>query len=144
MRLATPQLAAPPSPNGQSRHDPDDRDRRGRFVRGNRGGPGNPRAKRTEQVRGWFLERITEADFDAILRVLLAKALAGDLDSIRMVLDRTMGRVSDERGGSAGASFQVLILPDDPARGERADSVPADPTPYTSGLPEWKAVVENL
>lgn len=64
----------------------------GHFVRGNRGGTGNPHAKQVAKLRSALIHTITEEDVQNITRKLRDQALAGDLDSIRLLLDYTVGK----------------------------------------------------
>jgi hypothetical protein len=80
-------VKASPSPNG--------RDGRGRFTRGNPGGPGNPAGGHAERLRHALLNAVTEDDVKAIAEALVASAKTGDVQAIRELLNRTMGRPTD-------------------------------------------------
>lgn len=67
------------------------RDSNGRFARGNPGGPGNPHAKRAGQLRSAVLNAVTEEDMNEIIRSLIEAAKAGDVQSAKVVLERTLG-----------------------------------------------------
>ena len=75
-----------PSPN-----DPNARGRQGRFAPGNQGGPGNPYAKRVGELRAALFEAVTPSDLKVVLLALLSRAKAGDVASIRELLQRLLG-----------------------------------------------------
>ena len=77
----------PPSPNG--------RDGRGRFAPGNAGGPGNPAGGQAERLRHALLDAVTEADIAEIAATLIAQSKAGDVQAVRELLNRTLGRPTD-------------------------------------------------
>ena len=71
-----------PKPDGQKT----DRDRGGRFVRGNKASRGRPPGR----SQATLLRERLAADLDQILDTLKAQALAGDAQSIRIILDRVL------------------------------------------------------
>ena len=77
-----------PSANGP---DPG-RDGLGRFTRGNPGGPGNPHAPRVAQLRAALLEAVTADDVRAVLLALISEAKGGNVQAIRLFLDRVLGQ----------------------------------------------------
>jgi hypothetical protein len=79
-----------PLPNGAN-----GRNAQGRFLPGNPGGPGNPFARRPAAIRWAFLEAIGEEDIQAIVRMLVEKAKAGDLVASKIVLLWAIGRPAD-------------------------------------------------
>lgn len=90
------------------------RDLRGRFVRGNPGGPGNPMARQSLQLKAALLAAVTVEDIQAIVSMLVDRALSGDVAAAKEVLDRCLGRP-----GPA-----VVALEADPAAGD-GDNGPA-------------------
>ena len=76
--------------NGTNR--PITRGKNGRFLPGCPGGPGNPRAVAAVAWREALDAAISQEDFEAIVRKLIAAALDGESWAIREVLDRTLGR----------------------------------------------------
>jgi hypothetical protein len=88
-----------PSPNGVN-----GRDAQGRFAPGNPGGPGNPFARRSAAMRTAFLEAISPDDIQAIVRMLIDKATAGDLVASKLVLLWAIGRPPDPQHPDAVAA----------------------------------------
>ncbi len=82
------QVPIQPSPNGRTT--------RGQFARGNPGGPGNPHAKRVAWLREALLDAVTEDDLRAIAKTLVKKAKGGDLPAIRELLNRVIGKATDD------------------------------------------------
>ena len=68
------------------------RDSKGRFCKGNPGGPGNPFARQVAQLRQVFVDRVDEDKLEALVDMLLEKALAGDVAATKLVLAYTLGR----------------------------------------------------
>lgn len=65
----------------------------GRFAPGNQGGPGGDTyAIRCSQLRQALIEAVSVADMKAIAKKLLSLAKRGDLDAIRILFDRLLGR----------------------------------------------------
>jgi hypothetical protein len=75
-----------PSPNGQN-----GRGSNGRFAKGNAGGPGNPHAVQVARLRTALLQAVTPEDVVDVIQALLAQAKAGDVASIRELLQRLLG-----------------------------------------------------
>jgi hypothetical protein len=75
-----------PSTNGANGRGPG-----GRFAKGNAGGPGNPHAKRVARLRSALFKTVSAADLRAVITVLLAQAKAGDVASIKELLQRLLG-----------------------------------------------------
>ncbi len=63
----------------------------GRFAKGYKGGPGNPHARRVGQLRAVLLGAVTDEDLKAVIAALLNQAKAGDIASIRELLQRLLG-----------------------------------------------------
>src|SRR4051794_6788516 len=68
-----------------------DRDGGGRFAKGNAGGPGNPFARRVAQLRAALFEAVGPEDLKVVLSSLLTQAKAGDVASIKELLQRVLG-----------------------------------------------------
>src|SRR5436305_2545478 len=68
------------------------RDSKGRFCKGNPGGPGNPFARQVAQLRQVFVDRVDEDKLEALVDMLLEKALAGDVAATKLVLAYPLGR----------------------------------------------------
>ena len=96
--IDTRSITRDPSPNGRTA--------RGQFAKGNPGGPGNPHAKRVAWLREALLEAVSEDDLRAIARTLVKKAKGGDLPAIRGLLNRVIGKATDD----AEASPPEVIL----------------------------------
>jgi hypothetical protein len=77
------------------------RDGGGRFAKGNSGGPGNPHSKRVNELRSVLLGKISDQDIAEIVDTLLGKAKGGDLLAIREVLDRALGKSTQQIEASA-------------------------------------------
>lgn len=88
-RTQTAQQAGAPSPNGDNGNG---RDSRGRFTTGNSGGPGNPYAQQVGRLRTAMMEAVTEQDLREVVEKLVRLAKYGDVPSIRLLLDRLLGR----------------------------------------------------
>ena len=76
-----------PSPNGSHGRDSD-----GRFGTGNRGGPGNPHAAQVSRLRSAMLAEVRPEDMRKIIRRLIELAKEGNVQAIREVLLRTVGK----------------------------------------------------
>jgi hypothetical protein len=75
-----------PSTNGAN-----GRGAHGRFSKGNPGGPGNPHVKRVARLRLALFKSVKPADLREVVAALLAQAKAGDVASIRELLQRLLG-----------------------------------------------------
>lgn len=80
-----------PSPNGNN-----GRDKSGKFAKGNPGGPGNPHARQIAKFRAAALncEAAKPENVEAVMAVLLRKALDGDMAAIKEYLDRVVGKAT--------------------------------------------------
>ena len=78
----------PPSTNGSNGLA---KDAKGRFAKGNAGGPGNPLAARVASLRAALVDAVKPADIQAVAAALLAQAKAGDVPSIKELLQRLLG-----------------------------------------------------
>ena len=81
-------MSRSPSPTGANGNH----DRRGRFQRGNKAAKGNPHARHVGQLRSALLEAFTVEDMGAIARKLIESAKAGNVQAVKELLDRSVGR----------------------------------------------------
>jgi hypothetical protein len=72
----------------------EERDDRGRFVRGNAGGPGGSR-RRACEFRRAAVEAITDKHVAAIMRKATRLALEGDINAMKFVMDRVIGKPAE-------------------------------------------------
>jgi len=75
-----------PKSNGQNGRTPG-----GRFTKGNKGGPGNPFARRVAELRAVLLNAVTDQDLKEVVTTLIGQAKAGDVASIKELLQRLLG-----------------------------------------------------
>src|SRR5687768_12574023 len=75
-----------PSTNG-----PNGRGAGGRFAKGNHGGPGNPHARRVARLRSALFKSVQPTDLRQVVAALLAQAKAGDVASIKELMQRLLG-----------------------------------------------------
>src|SRR5262249_58773622 len=68
------------------------RDSRGRFTKGNKGGPGNPFMRRTAAMRREVAEAFEEGELKPLMKMLMVRALQGDMAAARLVLEYTVGK----------------------------------------------------
>jgi hypothetical protein len=104
----------------------------GRFLPGTAPGPGNPMARRTAQYRRAIREAVSPEDLVQIIKVLMDKALAGDVQAAREVLDRVLGKAKvrvevEERSASVAELRASLLsmLATDPGALHRTLGIPA-------------------
>jgi len=64
----------------------------GRFAPGNPGGPGNPYGRQVAALRAALLEAVTPDELRAVAAKLVELAKAGNVQAIRELFDRTLGR----------------------------------------------------
>ena len=95
-----------PSSNGSNGSG---RDSGGRFARGNAGGPGNPYAKRTAEMKAAFMAAITPKDMGAIGKVLVEKAKGGNLEAMRLLFDRLLGKVKEATDGDTHNHYPLFV-----------------------------------
>ena len=67
----------------------------GRFTIGNGYARGNPHAGAVARFRSALLANITAADFSDVIAALVVAAKSGDMVAIKILLDRTLGRITD-------------------------------------------------
>jgi hypothetical protein len=72
------------------------RDARGQFAPGNRGGPGNPHLRHAAALQRAVREAVTGDELQKVLRKLRDQALEGDTAAARLLIERCIGKASDE------------------------------------------------
>lgn len=93
-----------PSSNGNNGQDA-----KGRFLPGNKLGRGNPFNKKCGEFKTAFFAAIQTEDVTQVAKRLIRMAKKGDLDAIKEVLNRTLGKVGEavEIEGDGGESMAV-------------------------------------
>lgn len=71
------------------------RDEHGHFLPGNKGGPGYPGAAKVFEFRKAIQEAVEPGVAAAIIRKAATLALAGNIDAMRLVLDRLVGKPTE-------------------------------------------------
>ncbi len=64
----------------------------GQFSQGNKDGPGNPHAKQAGMLRKAMFDAVTPEDMRAITHVLVEEAKGGNVQAIRELILRTLGK----------------------------------------------------
>jgi len=77
----------------------------GQFAKGNAGGPGNPHGKRVADLRAALLEAVTPEDIRAVAHTLVKRAKMGEVQAIRELFDRLLGK--PQQGGDGDESGTV-------------------------------------
>lgn len=72
-----------------------DRDHLGRWQVGCKPGPGSPYARRVAELHAVLRERVSDDKMREVVDKLVALAIAGDVGAIRLVFERTLGRVPE-------------------------------------------------
>lgn len=85
------------------------RDANGRFQPGNNFGRGNPQQAKINRIRAAFTRVVTIEDVEEIVRKLVAMAKSGDLEAIKEVLNRTMGRPAQSDVSEAIEDLQAKL-----------------------------------
>jgi hypothetical protein len=87
----------------------------GQFAKGNAGGPGNPHGKRVADLRAALLEAVTPEDIRAVAHALVRRAKMGEVQAIRELFDRLLGK--PQQGGDGDeATAAPVISPEIAAR----------------------------
>lgn len=68
------------------------RDNTGRFLPGNSAGRGNPHAAKVARLRAALLDAVKPSDMLAIIKSMIDKAKAGDIQAAKIILERTLGQ----------------------------------------------------
>ena len=66
----------------------------GRFTIGNAHARGNPHASVVARFRSTLLANISTDDFADVITTLVAAAKSGDMNAVKILLDRTLGRIT--------------------------------------------------
>ncbi len=96
-----------PSPSGRNGHDT-----AGRFSAGNQLGRGNPHAAQVARLRSVMLAAVSEDDLRTVVGMLVEKAKGGDVNAIKLLFDRTLGKVvaiEDPKASGITPRVQELI-----------------------------------
>jgi hypothetical protein len=105
----------PPSTTGANGRGP-----RGRFIPGNKAAKGNPFAKRVAALRASLYEAVTPADMEAVVKKLVIQAKAGDVASIKELLQRLLGPAEaidlNDRLAAMEAQIEQLVENDSKPR----------------------------
>ena len=64
----------------------------GRFTKGNTFGQGNPAVRRTAEYRKAIADALTPAELKKVFQALIKKAKEGNVQAIKEVLDRAIGK----------------------------------------------------
>lgn len=115
---------------GDGSYRASDRGPRGQFAPGNKLAAGNRQARRQHEHRMQFLDAIAEGTIPALARQIQVKALQGDLDCMKILLDYTLGKpaqavaLTDSDGGPLGVNFnQVTAIVLDALAGDPAKRI---------------------
>lgn len=71
------------------------RDAKGHFLKGNKGGPGYPGAARVFEFRKAIQDAVEPEVAAGIIRKAAAMALGGNIEAMRLVLERLVGRPTE-------------------------------------------------
>jgi hypothetical protein len=105
----------------------------GTFKKGNHYARGNPLNRRAQKLRAALLREAKPDDLRQVYKVLLGKALAGDLAAIREFLNRTVGK--------AALPVEVSTPDGAPLAGISLADVQLAVIEALSGFPEAKVAV---
>ena len=70
------------------------RDANGRFAKGYAGGPGNPNLRRLGELQEALRRAVSPQDLTAVCKKLVELALDGDVQAMKLLFERTMGKVA--------------------------------------------------
>ncbi|MCK6447907.1 MAG: hypothetical protein L6Q99_16055 [Planctomycetes bacterium] len=87
------------------------RDKAGRFGSGNRIATGNPHAERVRELRNALLCAVGPDEIRDVVAAFVTRAKAGDVQAIRKVLDRTLGRPTEADLLERLAQLESLVSP---------------------------------
>ncbi len=85
----------PPEDGQPSNAGSNGRDKKGLFAQGNKIGKGNPTARKMCLMRSEALKIVKRSDARRLVKKLLAMAGDGDMDAMKIILDRIMGKAID-------------------------------------------------
>lgn len=98
------------------------------FQKGNPGGPGNPLGPKVMALKMAMYDAVGTKDLDKLIRTHLRKAIAGDVDSARLILDRCFGKPKETvelKVGFVGILAEVKSMAD----AARLTEIDAPPMP---------------
>ncbi len=80
------------------------------FAKGNQGGPGYPFVAAQAKLRAAIMQAVTPEDFQEIARRLVDDAKGGNVESIKILFDRTIGSVKQhhEHNGNIRHVLKVI------------------------------------
>ena len=86
-------------------------DATGKFRKGNPGGPGNPEFKRNQQYRDALRQAVTKQDFKDVILKLVFLAKQGDVQAIKILLDRCLGKAPQNINvNNLNGQFQPITI----------------------------------
>lgn len=101
-------------PESPSHAEGNGRDPKGRFGKGNKAGKGNPHLRRVRQLTSALLREVSPEDIAAVIRSMIDAAKGGDPAAAKVVLERTLGKVTEKievDGGLSGGNV-VFYMPE--------------------------------
>ena len=103
-----------------TRSDAKIRDEFGRYLPGHPGGPGNPHAKKISMFKSAVMRTIAPEELGDVVKMLLDKALSGDIAAAKIILEYTLGKSKPLPAGPVGprVDIQAAIFKDTPPRGQ--------------------------
>ena len=125
--------------------DGQERDGQGRFLPGNRAAVGNPHNRAAQLIRSAMFGAVDLCDVIEIVRALVERAKAGDVQAAREIFDRTLGRplststVDLSVSGGLSASLPRLLEKSD----EELDEIIRAADLADGGLPLPLTEVQN-
>jgi hypothetical protein len=66
------------------------------FAPGNKLGHGNPFAKRQLEFNRTLMNSVTKKEFRQIMHAMVMKAIDGDVNAARLVVERLCGKIKDD------------------------------------------------
>lgn len=108
---------ARPKPNGNN-----GRNKKGQFGKGNECAKGHedPQRRKSQSLRQALLKAVTAKDITDIVKALKDKAKKGDIQAIKEIFDRCLGKSEQPITGSGGGPIPITIV--DYAKIEDADT----------------------
>ena len=84
----------------------------GRYQKGTKGGPGNPMSGKVMAYRKALYEAVSVEDVQHIARSMVEAACAGDVAAAKVILERCLGKVTQEVqvGAGAGSVLEFRIV----------------------------------
>jgi hypothetical protein len=87
-----PQSTTTTKRNSDKKEPTNERNTNGQFAKGNSGGPGNPHARACAKMLEVFRNAITEDEMLQICKMLVVKAVGGDVSAAKIVLSYRIGK----------------------------------------------------